>query len=738
MEQLKNITKTGAPESRLNDSKAVLSMVHDLIRADEPRAKVRARVKGLVDGNSPYNSAELKRIGQSHRCNVNFREAESFVNMALSAFYDVFAEVRHYAKVQCNHGDVNQREEYSRILTEEFDRLQKQDGDFDYLMQLSQHEMVLYGSGPLLFEDSFDWRCKPIKCGDLLIPDGTKSNVGDFSVAVVRSSYQVHELYSFIRDNGVASAAGWDVEAAKDAIMKASPSTRGRKSQRWEAMQQEIRNNDLAYSSRCDTIEVAHVFYREFPDDKNPQGAISHCIVDERGTGKSFLFRKVGRYENWQQCLHVMMYDKGDGKLHGVKGLGVKMYSALELKNRLRCDLVDAAKARSSIMLKPTSPNAQNKMNIVNMGSYTVLPADFDVQQTAAGGVLDAPLAVERELEGMLQANLSQYRQRLDKQGNPRTATEIQAIVSQQSVLGKTQLNRYYIQLDALFNERYRRAASSILTKDVAGGAMALEFQQRCINRGVPPEALEKAQATASRTAGAGSAMERRAVMNQLLDMSGMLPEGGREHVIKDAIASMTGFQALDRYFPSPEKDVSAQEQMQEAARENVLFKQGAVTPVAGLDNHLIHSQVHLTAAAEAVGGAQQGQADISEVLTFLGAVMKHVEGHEIELSKDKTRGGAVKQIAEQKAQIIKIAKQLAAQLEQQERDRAEAQQAQQEMAMIQSGQDPKEAVAQARFERDEARRDAKLQNDLQRKTQKTQQDMALKDAKAAQHIGGN
>lgn len=31
MEQLKNITKTGAPESRLNDSKAVLSMVHDLI-----------------------------------------------------------------------------------------------------------------------------------------------------------------------------------------------------------------------------------------------------------------------------------------------------------------------------------------------------------------------------------------------------------------------------------------------------------------------------------------------------------------------------------------------------------------------------------------------------------------------------------------------------------------------------------------------------------------------------------
>ena len=203
MEQLKNITKTGTPESRLNDSKAVLSMVHDLIRADEPRAKVRL-VKGLVDGNSPYNSAELKRIGQSHRCNVNFREAESFVNMALSAFYDVFAEVRHYAKVQCNHGDVNQREEYSRILTEEFDRLQKSKTGIS-ITSCSSASMRWYSTeAALLFEDSFDWRCKPIKCGDLLIPDGTKSNVGDFSVAVVRSSYQVHELYSFIRDNGVA------------------------------------------------------------------------------------------------------------------------------------------------------------------------------------------------------------------------------------------------------------------------------------------------------------------------------------------------------------------------------------------------------------------------------------------------------------------------------------------------------------------------------------------------------
>jgi len=249
---------------------------------------------------------------------------------------------------------------------------------------------------------------------------------------------------------------------------------------------------------------------------------------------------------------------------------------------------------------------------------------------------------------------------------------------------------------------------------------------------------MSKARATAARVAGAGSSMERRAVMNQVLSMAQMLPEGGREHVIKDAIASMTGFHAMDRYYPTPEKDVSAQEQTQEAARENVLFKFGTATPIADLDNHAIHVQVHLKAAMEAIGAAQQGQAEPADVLQYLGALIPHIEGHELELGKDSSRAALATEVSNQKAAIIKAAKGVAAALESQRAEAARMQQAQQEMAAIQSGQDPQDALSQARFERDEARRDAKLQNDLERKTRKTQQDMVLKDAKAAQMIRGN
>ena len=737
---LENLTEGGSvPMSRLNDPVEVHGMVHAMIRADDKRSQTRAKVKGLVDGNAPYSSAELKRTGQSFRTNVNFREGESFLNMGMSAFFDVFAEVPTYASVRITHGDANDSEKYSRIITEEFDRLQKRDGSFDYMMQLSQHEMVLYGTGPVVFEDTSDWRCRPIKSADLLVPGGAKSNVNDWEMCVVRASYQVHELFKFIRNEEAAAKAGWSVASARKAIVDAYPDSDTYK-RTWETTQQQLRNNDLSSSTKCNTIRVAHVFYREFPSDEYPEGAVSHVIVDERSANKEFMFRKVNRFKKWEEVVHPMYYDKGDGQHHSVKGMGVKMYSALELKNRLRCSLVDAAVARSAIHLQPNSPNDLNRLNIVQMGPYSVLPAGFNVTQTNSAGVLDAPMAVERELEGLLQANLSQYRQRLEKGGNPRTATEIDALVSQQSVLGKTQLNRYYAQLDSFFSERYRRAINPNLVKGAPGASDAIDFQKRCIDRGCPKECFDKINAVqATRTAGRGSPMERRAIMNQLMNIMGMLPEGGRKHVLEDHIASLAGYHSLPRYFPTPEEDVDTQEQQQEAARENALFKTGAVIPIAGGDNHAVHTEVHLSAATEITEAVQQGIGDLAEVGAYLSSIAQHVAGHLEELANDPTRQELVKiysgQLKEVQKMVGEIGQEVARQQQEQQAQAEQQQQAQAEMQQLQGGGDPKDQLAAMRAERDEARRDMKTKNDMDRKNRKTQQDLMLKDAKNTQKM---
>ena len=151
--------------------------------------------------------------------------------------------------------------------------------------------MTLFGIGPMVFEDTLDWRCKPVKAGDLLVPERTKSNVNEWTVAVVRAVYQVHEMYGYIKNPEVAAEMGWNVESVRKAIMDSAPEEEGRNSSRqWEWYQQQIRNNDLSYSSRCNVIRVSHVYYREFPTDATPLGAISHCVIEERGDNEKFLF----------------------------------------------------------------------------------------------------------------------------------------------------------------------------------------------------------------------------------------------------------------------------------------------------------------------------------------------------------------------------------------------------------------------------------------------------------------
>ena len=726
---LENLSDGGQPpESRLNDASEVATLVQRLANADERRAQVRSKLKGLVDGNSPYSPGELKRKGQSYRTNINFRESENFLSMGLSAFYDVFSEAPTYANVRVNAADANESEVYSRIITEEFDRLQKKDNNFDYLIQLSQHEMVLYGYGPVIFEDNLDWRCKAVRAGDILVPEGTKSNVNDWTVCVIRSRYQVHELYASIRNEEGAAAAGWDVAEAKKSIMRAAPEAQGNNQLNWEYYQQQIRNNDLSYSSRSDIITAAHVFYREFPTDEMPEGGISHCIIDERGhDNKRFLFRKVRRYNNWNEAIHCLFYDKGDGTFHSVKGMGVKMFGPMEIKNRLRCAMVDAAFTRAQIMLQPTTPDALNKTSLIQMGPMAVLPPGYNVVQQNVSGALDSTMGVATDLEGLLQANLSQYRQRLEKQGNPRTATEVEAIVGQQATLGKTQLNRYYEQLDALFAERYRRATSSSVTKTSPGGAEALEFQRRCRDRGVPANVMRDVDfVRATRTVGRGSVFERRSIMRELMGVSSMLPESGRSNVIEDTIASMVGYQNVERYYPKPSQDIDKQEQTQEAMMENALFKLRVPIPVSDLDSHITHAESHLAFGAQAAESISKG-ADLIEVATILRMCLPHLASHLEKIGADESRKDVFKLLSEQAGELAKVTNQIVQQVQsQQEKAQSQAAQA------PEGGAIPPEAIKAAA---EEDRKNAAHAADLQRKAEVAQQELAIRDARAAAEI---
>lgn len=742
-EGLLTLAKNGSPpKTRMENARESANRVQALSRAERGRASRRALVKGLVDGNPPYRSGEMKKAGRGSQCNVNWRVAEYYLNRARSAFYDIFSESETYCTIRTSFGNPNQQEEWSRIITEECDQMFREDRSWDYCVQISQLEMVLYGSGPIIFEDEHTWKNRAVLARDFIVPDFAKSDTSQWEEAVILMDYSPVDLYGFIRNDKMASELGWDVSETRSAIMQAHPKTQeGSQYRTWEWHQQQLKNQSFDYSQGR-VISCAHYLFREFPEAGETEGKITHCIIvnpadAQTTTGEKYLFQNIGRFENWDQAIHSMYYDNdGGGYHHSVTGMGQKMYSAMEYQNRLLCNLADKVFS-PKILFKPTTANASQQLSIVQFAEWGQVPPNFDVLQTPVGSFSEEGLVFNRELTSLLSSNLSQYNQSIKKQdGNPITATQANIDASEQARLGKTQLNHYYRQMDRLYAEKYRRATNPKLNGFMPGGHEALMFWKRCKERGVPMQALQQVKSVkATRIIGQGSQFMRQQALEKMMGSLAIWPsEIGRNNLLSDFIASLAGQGMVERYNPSIQMQSTMDDQKAFAHLQIASSKDGIPPVVTGSQNHFVFAQEFLIAASQAAESLQMG-GDPMEVYAFIDIIGPAILQHLNYVKNDPTRQKAYRQMEKQWQQLAKLHSDLGKQIKKMQEEGDKQRQMQQQAAAVRNGQDPE---IQLKREETRAKMEMKAvekQHSMKLKEAQTMQKMALSDATTANKI---
>lgn len=773
---LSTLPESGRPqETRISSPEQVRNLVLAWIQSDRDggRSAKRALVDGLIQGNPPYKRSALVNASRADATNVNWRTAEAYEDAATGAFYDIFSEAPTFATIlldaYANYKGMEPDKvpEWGGVITEEFHYLISDDKSWDSVVQNSQRDTVRFGAGPLIFQDDIDWRNRNVPFACLQVPEDASSDINQWETAALRIDYLAHQLYSFIRNPKAASDMGWDVEATRRAIINAAPVGQNGTLCTWEHAQQQLKQNSFSWSARSKVIQAVHFFAKEFPrDGDSSEGKISHAVLllspASTDPADKFLCKRLHRYDNWQQCIHPMYYSQGQGGKHyGVTGMGVKMYGAMETENRLMCNAVDKAFA-PKIMFKPTTASGKQRMLPQRMGDYAILPEGYDMQQVAISSLVEEGLLVRQEISRLVSANLSSYRQNLEapKQGNPITKAEVEVRAADQARLGKTQLNRYYEQLDWLYEEKYRRACNPGLTASDPGGKEALEFQAKCKRRGVPAGALlAYCSVKATRVVGQGSQFLRQQTLDFMLAIAGGLPEDGREHVIDDAIAARAGQYMVSRYNPKRDASKLASDQLAFATSQVADMKVGVPAIVTSSQNPVIYAQTFLQAGAQALESlaAANGSGSLeqaAQVLSFLQLIGPAIAAHLQRFASDPTRQGVHKALEQQLKQLASATDKLQQQVEQGFKQRQQAAQKQQQEQMeagkealaVARGQDPALVVGMAGVERksqlDTAKASAqaglkarKLETDLGLKTAGAVQDMTIKDALAAAEI---
>lgn len=731
---LKKPDKNGVPKQRLSDPSKAAALVANLIYANRERAQVDAHVKGMLDGNAPFSYAALQKKGQGYRTNVNFREGEAMLSDAMTPFYDLFAESDTYCKIEVDEDNSTKRAEWSRIVTQKFDELVKEWAGFDWNMQSILFDHTAYGKGFAMWPDKTSWQFRGVRQSRVLVPDQTPSDADQLEILVVRQSCTVSELYNPIRDADRARSIGWNPSAVLEACRRAMPesSVTTGAGYDWEQMQQELRNHDLYQMSRSSTVQIAHIFVKEFSNK------VSHLIIEERDGRAAagveekpngvFLYKKIGRFDSFRQVVCPIFYDIGDGTWHSIKGLAVKLYPFIEIKNRLNCSVVDNAFINMSVLVRPTTAQSKENASITYLGPLAILPPNVEIQQWGLTGRMEEGLAVENALTRKLESNLGQYRKPLLKeQGNPATATQVTYDAAKEAALGKGAVNRFYAQLDMLFEQIFKRAANPNLVSDNGGqNDLALDFQERCIDAGVPKVKLMKPKwVRATRNIGNGSIFLRQQTVMQTAQFVPMMNEAGRQAWLDDAIAVMGGSEAVARWNPKQEMSQQLQDEQAWAIMENAVLSLGAPVRWTATQNNAVHAATHLKAAGDAVNSLNPqnngGGGDPGQVLGFLDAAGPHIALHLEKMRMDPTQKKLFQVFEAQFEQLAKVTEQL--------KKGAQQAMAQRKRQAMQMRERQEQVMTNGRLD------EIELQNKLRMQQEKTDAMIRLKEQKQAQSL---
>jgi hypothetical protein len=732
--ELENLPEKGSPpKKRIKSSDSLVAIANKYIEQDENAAYLRARAQALVNGEAPYDAEELKSKGLTHVVNANFGEASSIMEAALAPYIELQNGVPRIANVIMDsyEGDSN---EDSEIISEEFDWMLKEWSDHAYNMQLLSREFVGDGVGVAMWPDERSIFWEPCGLKDFKVARDTKVSDEAIEVAIVQRSMSVSELYRYIRNPEAAKKLGWNINAVKQAIWKASTKKDQWKNYtaHWEDFEREIKENDL-YSgeSAYHRAELIYSYNREF-DGKFTQ------LIGSRDAS-DFLYERYSRYGNVNQCFVIFTYGVGQGTFHTIRGLKQKIYNQIQISNRVLCQAAQAAITSGLIQLQGDAEAIQD-FQYIEVGPYTFIPSGLTPIQLQPPAVATQGLPVYNLMTQVLQNNTGSYRSRqTTPEGQARSATEVVQQARQESTLNAAALELFYTPYNKLLTEQYRRAVSPVLTANDKGGALALEFRRRCARRGVSIERLRQfSKVTAFRAMGDGSPVMTEMASKQLMELYSLMDEKGKENTLRSVIAGISGvgWQKVNLFVSDkgPRRVVD----FDIANLENGNLRQGIPQMVHDSQNHAVHIEAHIPMIAEIIEAHRQQQMADEQAMQILRPAADHVTEHLVFFSNNSYRAQEVRELKRQLQNLTAYIDEL----EQQVINRMMAQQSEmQEAAMTEQPQGQIDPRAEMELQKAQLKlaemQEKRMMNQEthQQKMETIRQQMALNDLKTRSSI---
>lgn len=626
--------KNKPTQRSIRDVAMARDVVKTVIMAGRNRQIVNSRILAKYNAERPYDAYKLEAEGLGWRSNFTTKPLPMMIEKVAPRFRAAIDSLKYFTNSELANkwqNNVEKTEKFREVITK---TIRSRKG-FDTLIEDIAFDNALFGHTIVAKLDEYCWFPKSFKQDESFVADGTKSDTRWAQIVVLKEIYLPHELFDYVReDTKAAEEAGWKLDNLRDSINRASPiQIRDRLNvggtlETW--YQNALRELTIgaSYMAGNSVIVVYTLLAREVT------GKVSHYRM--AGPEMQEIFHRDDRFESMEDCLSFFTFQKGNGTLHGSKGIGRDIYELAGMQDRARNEIVDRLVMSGKLIFQGDIKRIHTfRMSVV--GSTIIVPNGWVLQNHKMEGNVEEYVKLDAFFNTLID-NLIGSVSNPQVEGEAYRSPQAWALLAQRQEEGRDiRIARFLSQFTDMVQLMQRGICDPDTSEDDAKQA-----QKELLNLMTQEEIDELAASPVAGTVNDLTPTQRQLVALFVQEKKGNPLYNAKQLEVEDVVARL-GKDYVDRLLLPDNDPTEHAEQDRLQQLEIILLGHGQAVPVSPRDNHMIHLQILMPVAEQVGGQISQGQLPTAA----LEAMAAHINEHYSRAIEQGVKKEQLAQIAE-------------------------------------------------------------------------------------------
>jgi len=614
--QSPDISRSGEPQQHsIKDANMGRDIIRLIIQAGRNRSIVGSRILAKINAERPYDAYKLEAEGLGWRSNFSTKPLPSILEKIYPRFTQAVDGLKYLTNSSLSdkwQNSTGKTEKFREVITE---TIRGRKG-WTTLVDDIAFSNSLFGYSVVAWLDEWSWLPTHFKFDEAFAPDGTKQDAAFCQVMILKETLLPHELFAKIKEREVAESAGYNIKETTEAINNASSLQLRDQLNAGGTLeffyQNAIRELTVgaSYMAGASVIVIYHLLAREV------DGRVSHFQF--AGPSLLAIFSKDDRFPSMEDCLTFFTFQRGNGTLHGSKGLGRDAYELAGMIDRTRNEIVDRATLSGKIIVQGDIKRLHTfKCSVVGM--TTIFPNGWNILENKIDGNIEPFLKLDVYFSSLIDQLVGNISPPQMAGGEAFRSPAAWNLLAAREEEGKDfRITRFMVQFVNMIQTCQKRICDKETIDDDAKAA-----QKKLLEMMTREEIDELANTPVAGTIRDLTPLQRQVIAMVATEKKGNPLYDQRALEVED-LSARVGSDFAEKVL-LPDNDPSQEaEQHRLQQMESSLLLSGAAVPVSPRDAHVIHLQT-VFPLAEQVGAAMlQGQAN-SQVLE---SVVSHINEH--------------------------------------------------------------------------------------------------------------